>query len=245
MADAGRVLIRSIAVRPAGRGEVRRWPFTVPAIAQVAREGMQLTSSFTVLLGANGSGKSTLLEAIAEAYGLDRRGGHGDRRHAITQAATPLGSALELTTDPASASTVRRARGFFLRAETAHDVLDFMASHEVPGYGPRPEVVSHGESYLGAIEGRIAGTGLYLLDEAEGPLSFGNTLRLLDRLRAVTAAGGAHVVYATHSPLVAAVPEAQIFELDAEGLHERAFADLDMVAQWQAFLRRPDLFFED
>lgn len=237
------MLLRAIRVRPGD--DDRRWPFTVPAIAAVAREGLRLTSSFTVLLGANGSGKSTLVEAIAEAYGLDVRGGHGARRYAVEQAGTPLGGALDLEIATGGHAVAGRSAGFFLRAETALGVLSFMSGQQVPGYGPPPDEVSHGESYLAAIEGRFREPGLYLLDEAEGPLSFGNTLLLLDRLRWLADQPGTHVVYATHSPMVAAVPEAQIFELDDRGIHERSFADLEMVAQWRAFLDRPDLFFAD
>ena len=184
-----RVLIASIGVRPPVDGEVRRWPFTVPAIAAVARDGLRLTSSFTVLLGANGSGKSTLLEAIAEAYGLDVRGGHGARRHAVHQEPSPLGEALDLVVATGGHGVAGRSAGFFLRAETALGVLSFMSDQQVSGYGPSPELVSHGESYLAAVEGRFREPGLYLLDEAEGPLSFGNTLLLLDRLQI----GRAHV----------------------------------------------------
>ena len=44
---------------------------TIPAVAQVAREGMDLAKGVTFLVGENGSGKSTLVEAVAQAYGLN------------------------------------------------------------------------------------------------------------------------------------------------------------------------------
>ncbi|WP_410583854.1 hypothetical protein [Amycolatopsis sp. lyj-108] len=54
----------------------------------------------------------------------------------------------------------------------------------ISGYGDRPSwEVSHGESYLQAITGRFDGPGVYLLDEAEGPLSFHSALLLLNHLR--------------------------------------------------------------
>lgn len=77
------------------------WPLSVPAIRDVATNGLKLTSDIVVLVGANGSGKSTLLEAIAEAYGLDVRGGHGGRRYASPLDKSPLGEALRLRRTPA------------------------------------------------------------------------------------------------------------------------------------------------
>jgi predicted ATPase len=62
--------------------DMSAWPFSVPAIQDVAEHGLRLTRNLVVFIGANGSGKSTfLLEAIAEAYGIDVRGGHGARRY--------------------------------------------------------------------------------------------------------------------------------------------------------------------
>jgi predicted ATPase len=50
-----------------------QWPFTVPCVAAMARDGLELTRPVTFLVGENGSGKFTLVEAIAEAAGLDAR----------------------------------------------------------------------------------------------------------------------------------------------------------------------------
>jgi predicted ATPase len=56
-----------------GDGERGRWPFTMPCVAAIAREGLELNCPVTFLVGENGSGKSTLVEAIAQAFGLDAR----------------------------------------------------------------------------------------------------------------------------------------------------------------------------
>jgi predicted ATPase len=45
------------------------WPLTVPAVAQILREGLALGPGATVLVGENGSGKSTVLEVLAAALG--------------------------------------------------------------------------------------------------------------------------------------------------------------------------------
>lgn len=223
------------------------WPWTVPAVADLATHGVRLTSSLVILMGANGSGKSTVLEAIAEGYGLDVRGGHGGRRYASGLETSPLGEAIVLDrTGAGSRMTGQKAKGFYLRAETAFGMLEFMTGAGVSGYGDRLSTeVSHGESYLQAIAGRFSGPGLYLLDEAEGPLSFESTLQLLYRLQDLVADHVAQVVYATHSPLVAALPGAQILEMTEHGIAERKWSELESVALWKRFLGRPDTFFDE
>jgi len=240
------MLIDSLDVDRAQLDE-QQWPCTVPAIAQVISEGLTFTSPITVLIGSNGSGKSTLLEAIAEKYGLDASGGHGGRKRANVNGKSPLGRAMRLyRTKSGKSFKGTQAKGFFLRAETAFEMLSFMTGAEVSGYGTRfSQEVSHGESYLQAIQGRFAGPGLYLLDEAEGPLSFESTLVLLYQLIELAQRGDAQIVYSTHSPLVAALPGAQILELSEEGISERTWDELEMVNLWRNFLGRPEKFFAD
>lgn len=239
------MLIEGVQVKPA-LVEEGVWPWTVPAVAEIAAQGVRLTSKIVILMGANGSGKSTLLEAIAEGYGLDVRGGHGGRKYASAQETSPLGEAIMLDRTPAGSGMVRRnAKGFYLRAETAFGMLEYMTGAGMPGYGDKPSwEVSHGESYLQAIMGRFDGPGLYLLDEAEGPLSFESTLQLLYRLQDVAAERATQVIYATHSPMVAALPGAQILEMTDRGIAERTWAELESVALWKRFLGRPDRFFD-
>jgi predicted ATPase len=237
------VLIEGVQVKPT-LVEEGVWPWTIPAVAEIAARGVRLSSRIVVLMGANGSGKSTVLEAIAEGYGLDVRGGHGGRKYASALEKSPLGEAIMLDRTPAgSGMTKRNAKGFYLRAETAFGMLEYMSG--LPGYGDKPSwEVSHGESYLQAIMGRFDGPGLYLLDEAEGPLSFESTLQLLYRLQDVAAERATQVIYATHSPMVAALPGAQILEMTDRGIAERTWAELESVALWKRFLGRPDRFFD-
>jgi predicted ATPase len=47
------------------------------------------------------------------------------------------------------------------------------------------------------------------------------------------------VLIATHSPIVASLPGATILEFDEDGIHERDWEDLDVVAHYRAFLSGP------
>jgi predicted ATPase len=72
---------------------------------------------------------------------------------------------------------------------------------------------SHGEGFLAFLESRVTERGLWILDEPESALSFRSCLRLLALLRAMTAVSS-QVLPATHSPVLAALPGARIYELD-------------------------------
>jgi predicted ATPase len=212
------------------------WPFTLPCVRQLCTEGLAFDAPLTIFIGENGSGKSTLIEAIAEAYGWDVRGGHGNRRYATGQARSTLGSLLRLQHGLAP---VKGGDGFFLRAETAYSMLHAMSDYGVRGYGDRHAArVSHGESYLQVLEGRFDKPGLYLLDEPESPLSFESCLVLM-RILHDTIANGSQVICATHSPVLAAMPGAQLLEIGDEGMRPVEWAHLAMVDHWRGFLGNP------
>jgi predicted ATPase len=62
---------------------------TLPAVQQLAREGLDLPRGVTFLVGENGSGKSTLVEAVAAALGLAPEGGSTHSRHSTRATGSP------------------------------------------------------------------------------------------------------------------------------------------------------------
>jgi len=54
--------VRTFLPPPGGQIDESVWPASVPAMAQVLREGLELPAGLTVLVGENGSGKSTVVE---------------------------------------------------------------------------------------------------------------------------------------------------------------------------------------
>src|SRR5690242_9702280 len=61
--------VRAFLPGPDVRVDETVWPASVPALAQVLRDGLEVPAGLTVLVGENGSGKSTVVETLAEAYG--------------------------------------------------------------------------------------------------------------------------------------------------------------------------------
>jgi hypothetical protein len=69
----------------------------------------------------------------------------------------------------------------------------------------------------------------------EGEDSGERTLLLLYRLATLADADGAHIVYPTHPPLVAALPGTQIVKLSEDGIRERALEEPETVGLRRRF----------
>ncbi len=233
-------------VTPDARDSLPAWVCEVPALGPVVDgDGIEFSAPVTFLVGENGSGKSTLVEAIAEQFGLDGRGGRaaiaGGNRDTPK---TPLGEALTLDLT-FEGRRLRRAprtarHGFFLRAETVLEMNDRF-KHTRGYWGGDVETQSHGEGFFSIIDAMLAAPGVYILDEPESALSFTSCLGLVGRLAALANAGS-QVICATHSPILAALPGAQIVELTDEGPVDVPWAELELVGHWRRFLDRPQAY---
>lgn len=227
--------IRRVAEDPARTLDRQTWPAVLPPVAHVLDQGLDLTPA-TVFVGENGSGKSTLVEAIALAYGLSPEGGSTGARHSTRASESLLANHVQLVRN---AGTTRR--GYFLRAETMHGFFTYLELN--PGRNDTAfHEMSHGESFLELAVDRFRGPGLWVLDEPESALSFAGCLSLLSVLKRLLAEGGSQVIMSTHSPLLAALPDAQILEVGPWGLRGREWAELELVSSWKAFLDGPERF---
>lgn len=209
------------------------WPASIPAVAALLDTGLPLGDGVTFLVGENGSGKSTIIKAAAVAYGLGPEGGTIHSAHSTVPTESPLADWISLVRRPGA-----RTWGFFLRAETMHGYYTFQ--RELPS-GHDFHSMSHGESFLAVAESYLNTTGFYCLDEPEAALSFSSTLAMLGVL-ADLAANGSQVLCATHSPVLASLPGAMIYELGEHGIRRSDWNDLDIVAHWKAYLDAPDRY---
>lgn len=235
------------------------FPFTVPTIASF--ESLDLSSAVTFFVGENGSGKSTMLEALAIAAEL-RSFGSEDAALDPT-----LGPQRELARCLRLGWQLKSKRGFFLRAEDmfgwsrreartsariVREASEFqqgiraVAEEEAPleerdwsahiaAYDSR----SHGETFVRLFTERVAGPGVYLIDEPEAALSPSRQLALvgllLDRVKR-----GAQFVIATHSPIVLGTPDARIVTFDGGRIAETTYEELEHVSITRAFLTNRD-----
>ena len=200
------------------------YPFNLPILRNTSE--LRFMSPVVLFVGENGSGKSTLLEAITAACDIhiwDKPSRHLAHENPYEDR---LKDAIEMTWANG------RAPGSLFRAETFHDMADFLDDLALcdPGRlkyhgGQLLNVLSHGEGTLSYFNGRFRTRGLYLLDEPEAALSPLSQLRFLKVLQEVEAEGHAQFIMATHSPILLAYPGAQLFSFDAEQITEVTFEE--------------------
>lgn len=215
------------------------WPASLAPVAQVLEQGLDLGAA-TVLVGENGTGKSTLVEAIAIAFGLSPEGGSTGAQHSTRRTESDLANQLSLHRGAGASRW-----GYFLRAETMHGLFSYLEDNPAPRGAGEPEFhqLSHGESFLAMLRSRrFASDGFFVMDEPEAGLSFTAQLALIGALSDMVTRDGAQVLVATHSPILASLPSAQIMELDEDGLHQRQWGDLELVDHYRRFLDSPDRY---
>ena len=227
------------------RSKVREgmWPYTVPAVRDLIEHGFEPAPGLTIFIGENGSGKSTLVEAIAAAWARHVR---ADRRNvSLKVSAQPSDEDSDLYRALRLLGTPRGGKGgFFLRAEKMHEL--FTAVGPEGRWADRFGGVdlharSHGQAFIQVLKTRVEEQGLYLFDEPEAALSFTSCLGLIALLARIPSEGSQAIV-ATHSPLIAATPDATLIEVGEWGMRPVAYKDVELVRSWRDFLERPERF---
>ncbi len=225
------------------REQVTSWdeyPFNIPPIASL--DALQITSRICFFVGENGTGKSTLLEAIAAHYGFGREGGNRNFSFESTdtlRAIDPLVKALRV------AFSTRTGFGFYLRAESFFNVATFVDSSGMSdSYGGKSlHDQSHGESFLSLLQHRFTRSGFYVMDEPEAALSPQRQLSFLVLLHDLLAGNdNIQFLIATHSPILLAYPEAQIFSFDGGLIQEISYRESQPFQLVSRFVAAPERY---
>jgi predicted ATPase len=211
------------------------YPFNL----DIFKNGLELPFSrpVTFFAGENGTGKSTLLEGIALRSGIKiwkgvnrRRFEHNPYEDRLYQALT-----VDWVNGPVPGS-------FFASQIFQHfaRLLDDWAASD-PGildyFGGRSLLTqSHGQSLMSFFRSRYQIRGLYLLDEPETALSPGSQIELLRLLVAASQAGHAQFIVATHSPILLACPDAEIYSFDRKPVSVIAYEDSEYYNVYRDFL---------
>lgn len=190
------------------------YPYHIPSIVNLNELGFRKRVTF--ITGENGSGKSTLVEAIAINAGLNPEGGSRNFNFRTQDSHSNLFYHLKLIR-----SAYREKDGFFLRAESFYNFasnLDLLGDEIKQYYGGKSlHEQSHGESFLALLVNRLYGNGLYIFDEPEAALSISSQFKMLIRIKEL-ADKNSQFIIATHSPVLMAYPNADIYVVSETGV---------------------------
>lgn len=204
---------------------------------------IEFAKPVTILVGENGSGKSTLIEAIAAAAGFPSLGGSQDHRPSPDCGGNALASTLRLSWLP------KISNGFFFRAESFFNLATYIDQVGDPAnYGGRQIVQqSHGESFLALFQNRLGANvrAIYLLDEPEVALSPMRQLAFLRILRHWQRSGLVQAIIATHSPILMALPDAELLSLDGGIIHPVRLEETEHYRVTRGFLANPSKAFAE
>jgi len=100
---------------------------------------------------------------------------------------------------------------------------------------------SHGESYLDFFASRIRDNQIYLLDEPETPLSVQNQLTLMAMIMEASKRGCQFII-ATHSPILAAIPNALIYEIRNDEFVKTEYEEIESINMLKQFLNDKNQF---
>lgn len=219
----------------------------IPAVRYLMEKGqLDFSENVTIFVGENGTGKSTLLEAIAVAFGFNAEGGTVN---------------FNFSTNNTHSSLYRNLRigkksypkdGFFLRAESIYNVAsnlenlyrnEFAHGAETPYGTVSLHEQSHGESFMSIITKRFGGKGLYILDEPEAALS---PMRMLELMAVMNdlVKNESQFIISTHSPILLAFPDADVFELSEKGIEKVRYDETEHFTLTKQFLENPERMFK-
>ena len=201
----------------------------IPGIASL--ESLEFRRPVTFFVGENGSGKSTLLEAIAVKYGFNPEGGTRNYSFSTRESHSELCNHITL-----SKGTALAKGGYFLRAESFYNVASAEEKYSREGGTPLYlHSQSHGESFLTVVKEYFRPGGFYIMDEPEAALSPQRQMSLLVRM-SECASQGAQFIVATHSPVLLALPDAEILSFDGDQISPCGYEDTESYKVMEMFI---------
>ncbi len=214
--------------------EFDAFPHNLPIIKNLKE--INFHSDVTFLVGENGSGKSTLIEAIAVLMKLNPEGGSRNFNFSTFSSHSNLHEHLE-----AVRSYALPRDSFFLRAESFYNVasnIEKIGDRIQSSYGGKSlHEQSHGESFWSLLNKRLFGKGLYIFDEPESALSPMRQMSALARIHDLVKKESQFII-ATHSPILLAYPNANIYEIKGSNLELVKYEETSHYQVYKDFLNR-------
>lgn len=110
-------------------------------------------------------------------------------------------------------------------------------------YGKSLAEVSHGQGFLKFFDKRLKENGLYIIDEPEAALSAENQFLLSVRIKNAAENMNCQFVVFTHSPVIASIPQADVYEIQNDAFVKTDWDGLSDVKFLQMFFKNKDRLF--
>jgi len=204
------------------------YPFSIPVIKNFKE--FSFKKQVTFIIGENGSGKSTIIEAFARSCGFKGEGGSKYFKFKVKPYNTVSSFYKYLNVDKSWEFPV--SDGYFLRSETLYNLateINYLEdSWEIKSdYGDISlHNQSDGESVLSLLKNRISKRGLYIFDEPETGLSTKNLFVMLTLINNLVKIQSQFII-STHSPILLAFPNCEIYEIKDGKLQLIRYEDTD------------------
>lgn len=241
--------------------EENAYPF-IPLIKEFT--SLQFSKPITILAGENGSGKSTLLKILATE--MDSVFNDNANRLDIPTGCFRVSKLKPSTTLHFSAESFIRYINNFDRmmAETLAEIeeikKDTTLSEEAKSFALMPyyrtlyemqnqyngvlSEQSHGEGFSDFFFSRLKDGGLYFIDEPEAALSYCNQYSLAYRINLYAKERNCQFIICTHSPVMCAIPDAEILEIKNNQIVKSSFNELENILFLQRFLKDKENMFK-
>jgi predicted ATPase len=246
------------------------YPFNLLLIHELSP--VIFTKNITFLVGENGTGKSTFLEGLAAALNVPTAGSLSIDLDPMMEPARKLGQFFSLRmktkTNQGFFSRAEDFIGFVKNIQ--HQIAGLSSEIEeiettwqggdidratkyikaekqalIDRYGEDLNAMSHGEGFLKFFLARITGRGIYLIDEPEAALSPARQLSLISLIRQKATETDAQFIIATHSPIILAMPEAEILEFRNGKITSVSYRETEHYQITKQFLDNPEAFLKD
>lgn len=220
-----------------------QYPFNLSIFRKT--ESIDFAMPVVFFVGENGTGKSTLLRAIALKCGIHIWEGMERTRFHYNRYEQDMHRYIR------AEWVDKPVPGSFFASEIFHNFavnLDEWASMSpatLEYFGGKSLLEqSHGQCHMSFFKNRFTIKGLYLLDEPENALSPNRQIELLKLLHQMGQDGHAQFIIATHSPILLALPDSEIFSFDKAPIGKIAYEDTEHFRIYKSFMddRNPFLY---
>lgn len=203
----------------------------------------QFHNNITLICGDNGIGKSTFLESLAIKLGCPAEGGSRNLTFSTQDSHIDFSQHLRLIKGHRQIQDV-----YFYRAESFYNTITAMQEINNGTWCLHQDSdlhhLSHGEAMKSFYHHRLGNNGLYIFDEPESSLSIPNQIDFIEQILKLSK-NGSQFIIATHSPVIMAMPEADLVRFSHHRYYRTSFFETNEYYLLKNILNSQGVFLRD